>query len=135
MMYAYSLNPLILRPTRITDKSETLIDNIFTNDSINNIGGILMLDTSDHLPNFSIAETKIDLKDNDYHKNLRDFSNTNIIKLKNCMTNFNWKDSLETHDNVNDAYNNFFKIFSSMLDVYTPLKKKNHKTKTKSKLR
>ena len=28
IIYSYSLYPLILRPTRITDKSETLIDNI-----------------------------------------------------------------------------------------------------------
>ena len=28
MIYSYSLYPLILRPTRKTDKSETLIDNI-----------------------------------------------------------------------------------------------------------
>jgi len=133
-MYSYSLIPLILRPTRITNKSETLIDNIFTNDSINNISGILMLDTSDHLPNFSIAETKINLKSNNHQKNFRDFSNTNIRKLKTCMTNFNWKDSIKMHDNVNDAYNNFIEIFNSMLDKFVPLKKKSNKTKTKSKL-
>ena len=33
----------------MTDKSKTLIDNIFTN-GLNNIGGILKFDTSDHIP-------------------------------------------------------------------------------------
>ena len=57
LIYSYSLYPLILRPTCITDKSEILIDNILTND-LNNIGGILMLDTSDHLPNFTMTRKK-----------------------------------------------------------------------------
>ena len=32
MMYANSFIPLVTRPTRITQSSATLIDNIFTND-------------------------------------------------------------------------------------------------------
>ena len=58
LIYSYSLYPVILRPTRITDKSETLIDNILTND-LNNIGGILMFDTSAHLPNFTRTKKKL----------------------------------------------------------------------------
>ena len=53
--YPYSLYPLNLRLTHITDKSETLIDNILTND-LNNISCILMFDTSDHLPNFTMTK-------------------------------------------------------------------------------
>ena len=72
MMYSYSLyNPLILRPTRISAKSETLLDNIFTNDSKND-SGILILDTSDHLPNFTLIKSIIvKSKDNQLHKNKR----------------------------------------------------------------
>ncbi len=104
MMYSYSLNPLILRPTRITNKSETLIDNIFTNDLISNTGGILIQDTSDHLPNFSIAETKLNLKENKFHeKKVRNFSNINVSKLKTCMANHNWENCFKMHNDVNDA--------------------------------
>ena len=54
MTYSCSCNPLILSPTCITDKIETLIDNnIFTNDSYN-ISGILMFDTNDNLFLFSL---------------------------------------------------------------------------------
>ena len=110
-----------------------MIDNIFTNDA-NNISGILMFDTSDHLPNFTIAKTKINSKNSDYYKKFRDFSNTNISNLKTCMSNFNWKDHIQCHDNnVNNAYNKFIETFNSILDKYTPFKKKN-KSKTKSKL-
>ena len=31
LMYSYGLIPLITRPTRVTENSATLIDNIFTN--------------------------------------------------------------------------------------------------------
>ena len=78
LIYSYSLYPLIFRPTCVTDKSETLIDNILTND-LNNVGGILMFDTSDHLPNFSMTKKKIYKDDN--HK-IRDLSNKNINSLR-----------------------------------------------------
>ena len=74
LIYSYSLYPLILRPTCITDKSETLIDNIFTND-LNNICGILMFDTSDHIPNFTMTKKKVKLNKDDNHRMIRDLSN------------------------------------------------------------
>ena len=47
--------PYIMQPTRITNHSATLIDNIFFN-SIEHftISGNLVYDLSDHLPNFLI---------------------------------------------------------------------------------
>jgi exonuclease III len=52
-MFTSSFFPLILRPTRITQHTAILIDNIFTND-IENIedstNGILFWDISDYLP-------------------------------------------------------------------------------------
>ena len=133
LIYSYSLYPLILRPTRITDKSETLIDNILTND-LNNIGGILMFDIIDHLPNFTMTKKKIKLNKDDNHRMIRDLSNTNINNLKTCMNDFNWKDSLEIYGDVNSAYNEFTKTFTNMLNKFTPLKKKTTKAKTKSYL-
>ena len=46
-----SFLPLIDKPTRITGKSATLIDNMYTNFSTNNCrSGILCTDFSDHFP-------------------------------------------------------------------------------------
>ena len=55
-MFSSAFYPLISRPTRITDSSATLIDNI----SVNNIeenyeSGILFTGLSDHLPVFQIT--------------------------------------------------------------------------------
>ena len=78
LIYSYSLYPLILRPTHITDKSETLIDNILTND-LNNIGGILKFDTSDHLPNFNMTKKKIKPNKDDNQKMIRDLNQIKIL--------------------------------------------------------
>ena len=60
LMYSQGLYPLIDKPTRITDISATLIDNIFTNEMRNNITcGILFNDISDHLPIFALCEYQI----------------------------------------------------------------------------
>ena len=52
---SYFFQPQILQPTRITDHSATLIDNIFFN-SIEHftISGNIVHDLTDHLPNFII---------------------------------------------------------------------------------
>ena len=60
MMYSLGLYPLIDKPTRITDFSATLIDNIFTNELHHNItSGILFNDISDHLPIFAHCEFNV----------------------------------------------------------------------------
>ena len=47
-----SLIPVITKPTRITDKTATLIDNIFVSNPINFTSGIIVNDISDHFPVF-----------------------------------------------------------------------------------
>ena len=52
-MYSIGLYPLVDRPTRISNHSFSLIDNIFTNVTNNNVtSGILVSDITDHLPIF-----------------------------------------------------------------------------------
>ena len=57
-MFSSTFYPLISKPTRITNSSATLIDNIF----VNNLDechkcGILFTDLSDHLPVFQITSS------------------------------------------------------------------------------
>ena len=59
-MTSNSLYPLISKPTRITNSSATLIDNIFTNNlEYNMVSGIFYADLSDHLPVFQITKLKL----------------------------------------------------------------------------
>ena len=60
LMYSLGFYPLIDKPTRITDISATLIDNIFTNELQHTITcGILFIDISDHLSIFALCEYQI----------------------------------------------------------------------------
>lgn len=52
-----SFQPYILQPTRITNHSVTLIDNIFFNSLENfTVSGNVIYDLTDHLPNFIIID-------------------------------------------------------------------------------
>ena len=55
-LYTYFCYPIINTPTRVSNNSATLIDNIFSNSIINNklFDGILYTDISDHFPIFII---------------------------------------------------------------------------------
>ena len=53
-MNAMALIPTICKPTRLTDSSCTLIDNIFASNLQNFVSGIFTIDISDHLPIFII---------------------------------------------------------------------------------
>ena len=57
--------PLINKPTRISNHSATLIDNIFSNAfGINHNSGILVNGISDHLPIFAIREENLVMSKN-----------------------------------------------------------------------
>ena len=48
--------PLISRPTRLTDCTGTLIDNIWTNNTVAKLGsGLVTVRISDHLPVFALV--------------------------------------------------------------------------------
>ena len=52
--------PHILHPTRITDHSATIIDNIFSNSlECDNISGNLLSQISDHFPQFLVIKNAI----------------------------------------------------------------------------
>ena len=56
-LYSYGLHSLIIKPTRITKESATIIDNIFTNELLRvTSSGLIIIDLSDHLPIFRICD-------------------------------------------------------------------------------
>ena len=57
LIFSSSFIPLINRPTRVTDTTATLIDNIFTNNLNDHaLNGILTTDISDHFSVFHISK-------------------------------------------------------------------------------
>ena len=59
LIYLYCMIPTILKPTRITEMSATIIDNILTNCDNEVTTAILVTDITDHLPTILVNKTKI----------------------------------------------------------------------------
>ena len=125
------LSPFILLPKRITDNSATIVDNIFSNNSTNNIlSGNVVTDMSDHFAQFiSIQRPKFDYKSISFYK--RDYS-------KFSEKNFRDDVSIQIFDNdffdVIDQFNDFFLKLEGCVNRHAPFKKLTSKEiRTKDK--
>ena len=121
-----SMIPAINLPTRITDYSMSLIDHINvyrTQSSLKNkiISGNILLDISDHLPNFMIIEGKPKLNNKERPK-IRIFSERNKAKFLDELKNSNWE-VVYANDNANEAYDLFIKKFKKIYNKCFPLVK------------
>ena len=119
--------PLIVRPTRITNATATLLDNVFTNQlEMPCVSGILYTDITDHLPIFQI--TSIDYKCLNVGGNSspehRVFSKQNIDAFRNALTDCDWNDVLRCGE-VNSAYNCFEMTLRDLYDKHFPLQLKH----------
>ena len=75
--------PFITKPTRITEYSARLIDNIFTNNIKGvNKSGIFISDVSDHLPVFVCSQEKLLYKPLHSHVYRRSLNSKKICKHK-----------------------------------------------------
>ena len=126
MMFSTSFLPLINRPTRISDNSATLIDNIYTNHRFNSgtyMSGILPSDISDHFTIFHLIKTDKSIWQNTDHSTYKRIVNeTTIEAFKNNLKCTNW-DIFNESDDANNAYVKFMKIFTDLHDSTFPLKK------------
>ena len=115
-IYSYGLVPLITRPTRVTETSATLIDNIFTNKIIRygeSIYGILIFDISDHYPIFCI-ETSLKHKSMIVPFLKREYTEKNQIKFVDVMSRLYWEDIYSATDMQCD----FSLFYSKLIDAH-----------------
>ena len=116
-LYSMGLHPLITRPTRITCQSKTLIDNIFTSDVTSHIqSGLLINDTSDHLPIFQITDIGINFpKNNSVYNKRRIITDRNICEIISELEETEWGEILNS-DDVNFSYETFV---NKLTDIYS----------------
>ena len=124
LLCSYGLMPTILQPTRVTDHSATVIDNIFTNnisDSI--ISGNILLTLSEHFSQFmTVRREKIELKNINNYK--RDYSQFSTASFRDDISIQNWNLSL---DNANQAFNDFYFRLDGAVNRHAPMKKMSMK--------
>ena len=113
------LLPLITLPTRIANRSATLIDHISTNIKDDNYDtGIITSDISDHFPIFYIKHFQdiIEEKNSTIKRNINEYS---MLAFKNLLENHNWSNILE-NDCPEMAFENFFQIIDNYFEKSFP---------------
>ena len=116
---SFGLLPHVLQPSRVTDNTATVIDNIFSNNIQDNIvSGNILLTLSEHFSQFlSITREKVDLKKvNIYQRDYFNFSNDSFRDVS--IQNWNYY-----HDNVHDSFSDFYIKLEGSVNRHAPLKK------------
>ena len=125
--------PLILYPTRISNKSATLIDHMYLyegsyvkNDLIINSGNILS-DISDHLPNFIILSNP---KAKNYINSrpcMRLYTPKNKEKFSQTLESVDWSSILYSCKDVNLCFNKFILIINDSVNNCFPLTRQSRR--------
>ena len=124
LLTSFGFLPQITDPTRVTDSTATVIDNIFVNyfDS-KTLSGNIMINFSEHFCQFvSVNRKKIDLKKANVYK--RDYSKFNTQSFRDDISIQKWDN---TYDNVNDQFNDFYGRLENCVDRHAPMKKQSFK--------
>ena len=124
MFFSYGFIPLINRPTRVTEKTATIIDHIYTNnyDVESKLHqGILITDTSDHFAIFHILQDELNSANVEEPVLVRHVNDINLIRFQNDILNVNWTSVYEC-TNAQSAFTKFFEIHSSIFNRCFPIK-------------
>ena len=123
LLMSNSLIPTITKPTRVTHRSATLIDNIFSGGLFHtdkSFSGILYTDISDHFPIFHIDYSIKTSSEHSYIQR-RIYSEHNISCFKQLLDSHDWSALYESSD-PQTAYSTFHEAFSNMYNQAFPLK-------------
>ena len=134
-IFQHGIMPIINKPTRVTSKSITAIDNILTNimfDSSLKVG-IVKTDISDHFPIYFSINTEQSIAQNStvkIKKRVYDKNNTKIFKEE--LNSLNWQSVIRESErgNTDSAYKDFLKLFLGLYDKNFPLQEFELKQKT-----
>ena len=109
------------KSTLFSQYNHSLIDHILTNSHASSfISGVLTQDISDHCFTFSSINLKKE-KVAKVNKSARSFSDLNISKFYESLSNIGWSDVLDCQDPEN-AYNIFWDLFSTLFNLHFPLR-------------
>ena len=127
LMVSHYLLPHILQPTRVTDHSATIIDNIFFNTlEFDTLSGNLLTKISYHFPQFLVVKNAaVD------HKNCSlfqyDYSKFSEHLFPNDSKKLSWEDIVNQNSNINVKLDRFYeKVYCTVIH-HAPLKTVNKK--------
>ena len=133
-LIAAGFQPKISLPTRLTDHSATLIDNIFCNQIDNNESGIIINHISDHQMVYTYSTEKVYTKRVKQYVDLETNDSQSINTFLKKLHDSNIADNLNRDLNADPNKNleQFLDIFSHLKNMYLPkrrvkLNKRKHK--------
>ena len=105
----FGLIPTITRPTRITQSTATLIDNIIVSQNLcgSFVSSVLINDISDHLPTACVIPALITSKKGPVTIMSRDTRPKNMVAMKRQLSLINWAEELQSNS------------FSKNMDTFT----------------
>ena len=122
ILYSDSFIPLINRPTRVTESSATIIDNIFTNNlktTNKTKSGIFPIDISDHFFIWHIHQLDISVTKptHMFRRNLNDRNKQNFIYT---LQQIDWNNILSSND-TQFAFSEFHQIYKDIYERSFPV--------------
>lgn len=132
---SFCFKPMISKPTRITENSATLLDNIFTNIlDREHLSGILCSDISDHFPIFSITSSRANtfLSTGKPMDTYRFINQQTISMFKMQVQNGSW-DAVLRNPDPQQAYTIFLEELTKHYNYSFPIKNRSFKRESRSK--
>jgi hypothetical protein len=121
---------LISKPTRVTMSSHTLIDHIYTNDLVNKISPVIIIDDiTDHFPTYISISSSDDIN-NDSTFKYRDMKNfnsdkflcdleSNVSNIWHCLNNGVCR---ITKKSIDKLFSEFHDTFYNLVNLHAPYK-------------
>ena len=119
IMLSNSLYPVITKPTRITDYSATIIDNIFCNHQRVHFSGLIYTDISDHLPVFVMNNCDDVVEKQTVYFETRQMRRDNISNFNEMLSRQDWSDLMNITD-TDEAYHVFIDTYTRIFDKCCP---------------
>ena len=109
LIYQNGMIPTLKKLTRVTKKTATAIDHIITNSFVENTfkTAIIKTDVSDHFPIcIFFPSTNLFTKNDVIYQYKRTINDEKIEAFLQNLCQYDW-DTIKTHQDANEAYNNF----------------------------
>ena len=120
LLFSYGFIQLIMKPTRCTPSSASLIDHIVTNFKSDVYESVILTSKiSDHFPLVYFSNSKAQ-SEPCAPRQYRNFSQLAIKKFKESLNNINWNNLL-ADNSVQTCYDNFSDIFFTLYNLHFPL--------------
>ena len=126
-MTSFGFLPHILQPTRISDFSSTIIDNIYSKNPEQDLyGGNILIKFADHFLQFLSVNKSIAKIKSIYKHDFANFDEESFIEDVSIQ---NWNTNV--HSDTNYKFNDFCWRLEGCVDRHAPLKKLNKKQMNK----